>query len=561
MLEQLVRNSYLWALVLELTKTFGFQILKPPSQENEPVIMAMEQDGENILLFRNHGRKYELIRVQTVDYIWPAMLARDIRYLADEAPRILKRLKASQLTICNIYLLHYPYGEMLEDVLADMQKIEEDKCTIHSGIMLVDMLDLPQIKADFAALDLDRNQLVRAIQEQVVSKSIWEMKDEVEREERRKEQEFKQIFHYGRPIFTYLILGINLCLFAFLEWVGSSTDISTLITYGAKWNPSIKEGEYWRFITPMFLHIGLLHIVFNSLALYFLGNLVERIYGSKRFLWIYFVSGFMGVAASFAFTDNVSAGASGAIFGCFGAMLYFGLKRRDLFFRTIGSDIIFVLLFNLGIGALVPMIDNYAHVGGLVGGFLAAMMVNLPRQRQVKERLVALFTALILSGLMIQIGFVQELDSPHYHIIQAELEMKAENWSEASSHLARAIQLGSEQAEVYLQLGMLYNQLEKFPEAEQQLMEAQRRGNDQAELYFHLAYAQLKQHKLEEGRLNLLATIERDPQIAEAYYNLALIYVELNQREKALEVIEQAEQLQLSPQLFEELQQKILERP
>ena len=111
-----------------------------------------------------------------------------------------------------------------------------------------------------------------------------------------------------------------------MEMFGSSRNPYLLILFGAKYNPLILEGEWWRLITPMFLHIGLIHLVMNSFALYYLGTAVERIYGRYRFLFIYLFAGFAGTLASFLFSpDSISAGASGGIFGLFGALLFFGI--------------------------------------------------------------------------------------------------------------------------------------------------------------------------------------------------------------------------------------------
>nr|WP_054752968.1 rhomboid family intramembrane serine protease [Piscibacillus salipiscarius] len=102
---------------------------------------------------------------------------------------------------------------------------------------------------------------------------------------------------------------------------------------GLKFNPFIAQGEYWRIITSMFLHIGLIHLLMNMIALYYLGEVTEKIYGTKRFLVIYFIAGIFGSIASFATNDSVSAGASGAIFGLFGALLFLGCIIEISFLR------------------------------------------------------------------------------------------------------------------------------------------------------------------------------------------------------------------------------------
>src|SRR5699024_12610735 len=102
-------------------------------------------------------------------------------------------------------------------------------------------------------------------------------------------------------------------------------DINHLIQFGAKYNPAILEGEWWRIVSSMFLHIGFFHLLMNMIALFYLGAAVDRIYGTFFFSIIYFLAGIGEGFESFAFTVNVSAGDSGAIFGLFGVLLFFGL--------------------------------------------------------------------------------------------------------------------------------------------------------------------------------------------------------------------------------------------
>src|SRR5690625_2872345 len=142
-------------------------------------------------------------------------------------------------------------------------------------------------------------------------------------------------------------------------------DVSNLINMGAKYNPAMIEGEWWRAFTSMFLHIGFLHLFMNMLALYFLGVLLERIYGTKRIIVIYILSGIGGSLTSFALSISISAGASGALFGLFGALLFFGVDYINLFFQTMGKNVIFILIFNLVIGIVIPNIDMGAHLGGV----------------------------------------------------------------------------------------------------------------------------------------------------------------------------------------------------
>ncbi len=149
---------------------------------------------------------------------------------------------------------------------------------------------------------------------------------------------------------------------------------NVLLAYGAKENNLIIQGQYWRFVTPIFLHANLLHIALNMLNLVVLGIFLERLVGHLRFLLIYFVTGTVSIIASFYFMpQEISVGASGAIFGLVGAYSIFVFMHRRAF-RNGGIPallwLIVVIVGNLSIGFFVPNVDNYAHVGGLLTGCL-----------------------------------------------------------------------------------------------------------------------------------------------------------------------------------------------
>ena len=175
-----------------------------------------------------------------------------------------------------------------------------------------------------------------------------------------------------RPRWAYVFLAINVLLFFAMELTGGSENSRTLISFGANFAPAVAAGEYWRLLTANFLHIGLLHLVVNSYALYILGAEVEALFGHPRFIVIYLLSGVSGAIFSFMLTQGLSAGASTSLFGLFGALAIYFYKQRRLLGdfgqqRLISLGI--TLLINVVIG-LSPgsRIDNWGHVGGLIGG-------------------------------------------------------------------------------------------------------------------------------------------------------------------------------------------------
>jgi rhomboid protease GluP len=141
----------------------------------------------------------------------------------------------------------------------------------------------------------------------------------------------------------------------------------------------------------MFLHAGVLHLAVNSYSLHNLGNVVERLFGTPRFALIYLIGGVWGSLASTFMSDPrvLGVGASGAIFGLAGCLFYFGLRYPDHFRVLAGRRFIAIVLINLLIGFSSSHIDGYAHIGGLVGGFAAALALGLPTERASHVRSTA----------------------------------------------------------------------------------------------------------------------------------------------------------------------------
>lgn len=212
------------------------------------------------------------------------------------------------------------------------------------------------------------------------------------------------VFQLKKPIVTYAILLINTLLFFGMYFFGKgSKDIQTLLNFGAISIPHLQMGEYFRLLTSAFLHIGILHFLFNNYALYVIGSQIESFFGKGKYLLIYLGSAICGNLLSITFLpENVlSAGASGAIFGLLGSLLYFGYHYRVYLGSVMKSQIIPLLLLNLGIGFLFPSIDLSAHIGGFLAGILLSMAVGVKYKSSKTERingcvLTALYTIFLL---------------------------------------------------------------------------------------------------------------------------------------------------------------------
>jgi rhomboid protease GluP len=192
------------------------------------------------------------------------------------------------------------------------------------------------------------------------------------------ERSTKKITIEGKSKITVVLIAINVVMFLITALVsGDFGDIdgSVLVYFGAKQNELIQAGQYYRLITAMFLHGGIMHIAFNMYALYSLGNLIENIYGKWKYLFIYFVAGILSTTTSYLFSPNNSVGASGAIFGLFGAAVVFGLKEKNRIGKNFLTEIATIIVMNIVIGLSSRNIDNFAHFGGLLGGIVLSFLL------------------------------------------------------------------------------------------------------------------------------------------------------------------------------------------
>lgn len=225
------------------------------------------------------------------------------------------------------------------------------------------------------------------------------------------------------PVVTYVLLVVNVLAFLadfVLQTMGYGFHgVGPLTLYGAKNNTAILNGQLWRFVTPLFLHGGFLHLGFNSYFLYLVGRRLESRFGTARFFALYILSGMGGVLMSFAFSRYDSIGASSALFGLIGAWIPLLVRNQDLLANTRGQlwQIIQVIVINLLIG-LSPGIDNWAHVGGLLTGLALgwlitpryAALLSTPDLVRIEDRTspgaVWLTTAVFAGALLMLIGFV-----------------------------------------------------------------------------------------------------------------------------------------------------------
>ena len=229
---------------------------------------------------------------------------------------------------------------------------------------------------------------------------------EINEKNEEESKKAEDIFKVKKPVVTYSLIIINVIIFLLMYIIGNgSEDSLTLLMFGANYPALVRGGEYFRLITSAFLHIGFLHLIFNNYALYVIGSQLESFLGKFKFLVVYLVSALCGSLMSMLFTDGISAGASGAIFGLLGSILYFGYNYRVYLGSVLKSQIIPLIVLNLAIGFLTPGIDNAAHIGGLLGGLGITMALGLKYKTTRFEKNNGWIIMLIYVGFLIYMAF------------------------------------------------------------------------------------------------------------------------------------------------------------
>lgn len=228
--------------------------------------------------------------------------------------------------------------------------------------------------------------------------------DDINQKNKKEAEKADAIFTPKKPIITYIIIAINILIFLYGFLLGQSNFlINKFSTYG----PLIRIGEYYRLLTGAFIHVDIFHILFNMYALYTIGSQAESFFGKAKFITIYLFSAITGSLLSIVFNlDTASIGASGAIFGVFGAMIYFGYHYRVYLGNTLLKQLVPIVLLNLLLGFALNGVDNFAHIGGLVGGLLMAMAVGLKFKTTKSERINGIILSTLYIAFLIFMNFI-----------------------------------------------------------------------------------------------------------------------------------------------------------
>lgn len=402
-----------------------------PATDEEGTIIQRE----NIITLQNYtGSELSIAELIDADTLSEEEIKNGIEFTRE---RMNELVEVNSLSYFQVFVFDsYPSQEILKIIQdASEEYSYNGKFIFYSIVNLQD-----KTITSYSKFKMPKNNPSTILQG-ILNENYYEM-DFIDINQLAKEklEKLKIKFVAKKPYLTYGLIAINIAVFIILNFISilTNTDYGDVIVeYGAKVNSKIISGEYWRLLTPVFVHAGISHLVVNCYSLFILGTLIERIYGHKKFIFIYMVAGIFGSIMSFMFSIYPSVGASGSIFGLMGALLYFGVENPTVFKKYFKKSIITTLILNAFIMFTVSNIDNFGHLGGLIGGFLASGIVKIshvPKKFLAKPVFIAVTIIALLGGLYY--GF--NSDANRQDLIFQKTKIldklaKEKKWEEAAS--------------------------------------------------------------------------------------------------------------------------------
>ncbi|MBI1940504.1 MAG: rhomboid family intramembrane serine protease [Acidobacteria bacterium] len=351
---------------------------------------------------------------------------------------------------------------------------------------------------------------------------------------------------------TLFILVVNVLIFLLMELAGGSKNPDVLLNFGASYGPYFRRGEYWRAVMPMFLHIGVLHLLVNTYALFLLGRILERVHGYGRFALIYVGCGIGSSLLSMTLSSHVAAGASGAIFGIAGAMVATGFLHRESvsprWARAFGTGIIPFIVLNLILGYSISGIDNWGHLGGLASGLLLGALVRPPGVDWIPGAVVEEPSQAAAIIPVVVVALAMGATADHYRMSREVARLLEESTRlRAAGHDDRALERIQDAMRVlphderpHEQLGQYYLEQERADDAIREYEEAARLSPASPRAQLGLALAYRQKGDLAKSRQIFESLVGKSPRTAEGWRVLADLYAEQKLYAEAIEHYQQA---------------------
>ena len=351
-----------------------------------PIIL---QGVENEIWLENLEEDYKVVRIVS------SYIHNDEQFNFDmfKTKKIVKKIKKKTLSFnINTLSIFLDLGENVSQDIHAIPNVECVKINTESDFKKSDV-----IKKEFP----DLTKKLKYSEEGIAL--FAKITSDINEHNKQDAKKINAIFKTKFPMITYWLIAVNVILYVIPILFGQYND---LINNYSVWGPAIREGQYYRLFTGIFLHGGILHLLFNCYALYVIGSQVENFLGRIKFAIIYLVAGISGALFSVIFGGNfASIGASGAIFGLMGALVYFGYHYRVYLGTVIKSQIIPLIVLNLLLGFCMPGIDNFAHIGGLIGGTLMSIALGVKDKSSWFERMNGWIITIIFLAFSIYMAF------------------------------------------------------------------------------------------------------------------------------------------------------------
>lgn len=347
-------------------------------EEYQPVIV---NGLDNEIWLENSSKKYGVIRINT-NYIHNN---EQLNFDIYKTKSIVRQIKKKA----------FLFGSNTLSILLNVgDNVKKDVTDKYVDVEIVDSIDclsngksisslFPEIKNDVIEANDDMDFFINVT-------------NDINNQTEKKNKLYEKTFRKKTIIVTYALIAINLLVYLL--------SLFNIINVSSFWmeGESFKNGEFYRAFTAMFFHWDIIHLACNMYSLYVIGTQIENVMGKYKFLFIYIVSGIIGCLLSGVVNaSSVSAGASGAIFGLMGAMIYFGYHYRLYLGQALRSQIIPIVILNLFISFAIPNIDAFGHIGGLVGGLFATMIVGIEGKTDKTDTINGIIVTTILIGFLI----------------------------------------------------------------------------------------------------------------------------------------------------------------
>ncbi len=261
--------------------------------------------------------------------------------------------------------------------------------------------------------DINKNDLIKKIFPDLSKKMNYhedgielfvKITNDINKHNKEDASRLEKVFKTKKTYITYFLMAVNIIFYLTPLLLGQfDSVISSYCVHG----PSIRAGEYYRLLSGIFLHGGTIHLLCNCYSLYIIGSQIESYLGKVKYIIVYLFSGLIGSLFSMSFGGSAaSIGASGAIFGLMGALLYFGFYYRVYLGNVVKSQIIPLIVINLGLGFMLQGVDNFAHIGGLLGGFMITMALGIKDKSSTFEKVNGWIICTIFTAFVFYLAFI-----------------------------------------------------------------------------------------------------------------------------------------------------------